>query len=83
METVLVQIKNPSCMTFLENLESLNVLKVLRGIPVIESDSVSVLPKDLPGNPSRLSEIRAITQNIHIDLTNFKFNRDEANNYDE
>ena len=83
METVLVQIKNPSGMTFLENLESLNVLKVLRGVPVTGSDSVPVLPGDLPGIPSRLSEIRAITQNIHIDLANFKFNRDEANNYDE
>jgi hypothetical protein len=29
----------------------------------------------------RLQEIKAITNSIHIDLSNFKFNRDEANNY--
>jgi hypothetical protein len=30
----------------------------------------------------RLQEIRDITNDIHVDLSNFKFNRDEANNYD-
>ena len=32
---------------------------------------------------ARLSEIQSITGNIYIDLSNFRFNRDEANNYDE
>jgi hypothetical protein len=30
----------------------------------------------------RLQEIRAITGDIRIDLSNFQFNRDEANCYD-
>ena len=35
-----------------------------------------------PDRAARLSEIQAITKDIHIDLSNFQFNRDEANNYD-
>ena len=31
----------------------------------------------------RLERIKAVTKNINIDLTNYRFNREEANNYDE
>lgn len=31
----------------------------------------------------RLKEIKEITKGSLVDLSNFKFNRDEANNYDE
>ena len=73
METVVVQINNNRAFGFLENLEALNVIKVLKNIPrSVASDRAA-----------RLSEIQSITKNINIDLTNFRFNRDEANNYDE
>jgi len=73
METVVVQINNNRAFGFLENLEALNVIKVLKSIPrSVASDRAA-----------RLSEIQSITKNINIDLTNFRFNRDEANNYDE
>ena len=32
---------------------------------------------------ARLKRIKEITQKSLVDLSNFKFNRDEANNYDE
>jgi len=31
----------------------------------------------------RLKKIQSITKNSLVDLTNFKFNRNEANNYDD
>jgi len=74
MEEVVVQISNNRAFSLLENLEALNVIKVLRRIPYS--------PPAQPDRAARLSEIQSITGNIHIDLSNFKFNRDEANNYD-
>jgi hypothetical protein len=32
----------------------------------------------IPFRDQRLREIKAITNDIHVDLSNFKFNRDEA-----
>ena len=72
MEEVVVQISNNRAFSLLENLEALNVIKVL-----------SRTPYDRSERTARLSEIRSITENIHVDLSNFRFNRDEANNYDE
>ena len=72
MEKVVVQINDSRALSLLENLEALNVIKVLRRIPYVQSDITA-----------RLAEIQSITQNTHIDLSNFSFNRDEANNYDE
>ena len=74
MEKVVVQINNNSAFNLLENLEALNVIKVLKRIPYSQSEN--------PDRAARLSEIQLITGNIHIDLSNFQFNRDEANNYD-
>ena len=79
METVIVQINNHYAFDFLKNLEALNVIKVLsrqseRMMPAIDTFS---------DRSARILEIRSITENAHIDLTNFCFNRDEANNYDE
>jgi hypothetical protein len=49
--------------------------------PVMESGrpakNVFISPQS-----KRLQEIRSITKDIHVDLSHFKFNRDEANNYD-
>ncbi len=75
METVIVQINNNRAFSFLENLEALNVIKVLKRIPRSQSE--------ISDRATRLSEIQSITKKINIDLTNFRFNRDEANNYDE
>ena len=74
MEEVVVQINNNRAFSLLENLEALDVIKVLRRIPCS--------PSAKPDRAARLAEIQSITGNIHIDLSNFKFNRDEANNYD-
>ena len=74
MENVVVQINNSSAFNLLENLEALNVIKVLKRIPNSQSENTD--------KAARLSEIQLITRDIHIDLSNFQFNRDEANNYD-
>ena len=78
MERVVVQLINSRAFGFLENLEALNVIKVLKRIPYPQS---AILRNDSE-RLSRLSEIQSITEKIRIDLTNFRFNRDEANNYD-
>jgi hypothetical protein len=78
METVVVQINNNHALSLFENLEALNLIKVLKHIPHSHSEGINKY-SDRAG---RLSEIQSITENIHIDLTNFHFNRDEANNYD-
>jgi len=76
MERVIVQINNNRAFGLLESLEALNVIKVLRRIPCPQTETN-------PDRTARLSEIQSITENIHIDLSNFRFNRDEANNYDD
>jgi len=78
METVVIQINNHRAFSLLENLEALDVIKVLRHIPFPRSEKV----KEHADRAARLSEIQAITKDIHVDLTNFKFNRDDANDYD-
>ena len=82
METVVVQINNSRAISFLENLEALNVIKMLKRIPYSQSEIMKETIDVNSDRVARLSEIRSITRNINIDLTNFKFNRDEANNYD-
>jgi hypothetical protein len=49
--------------------------------PIVGS-SRKVESRAIPFRNQRLQEIRSITNDIRIDLSNFKFNRDEANNYD-
>ena len=78
METVVIQINNYRAFSLLENLEALDVIKVLRRIPYPRSEKV----KEHADRAARLSEIQTITKDIHVDLTNFKYNRDDANNYD-
>jgi hypothetical protein len=84
METIVVQVNNGSAFRLLENLEALNVIKMLPRIPYLQADAAK---RTTNGSASRqanrLHEIQAITKNINVDLTNFKFNRDEATNYDE
>jgi hypothetical protein len=78
MEEIVVRINNNKALSLLENLEDLNIIKVMKRM---------TYPHFKPTNESkdrdvRLSEIQAVTGNINIDLSNFHFNRDEANNYD-
>jgi hypothetical protein len=40
METVVVQVNNHNAFSLLENLEALNVIKVLRDIPYFRSEKV-------------------------------------------
>ena len=81
MQTVVLQINNDRAFSLLESLEALNVIKLLKGTPRYNNfDGVIV---EHPDRAERLAEIRSITKDIHLDLTNFRFNRDEANNYDE
>ena len=82
METLVVQINNNQAFNLLENLEALNVIKVLKRIPYSPSETIKRTINKHSDRATRLSEIRSITGNINIDLTNFHFNRDEANNYD-
>ena len=82
MEAVVVQINNNRALGLLENLEALNIIKVLKRIPFTSSDTIKRTIDDHSDRATRLSEIRSVTGGINIDLTNFKFNRDEANNYD-
>ena len=83
MEAVVIQINNNQAWGLLENLEALNVIKVLKRIPVLSSEFIKKTMDTDSDRATRLSEIQAITKNISVDLTNFKLNRDEANNYDE
>ena len=73
MEKVVVQINNSRAFSLLENLEALNVIKVISRIPYAQTDAN-------PDRKVRLAEIQSITRDIHIDLSNFSFNRDDANN---
>jgi len=74
MEKVVVQVKNNRAFSLLADMEGRNIIKVLKRTPYFPSEN-----KD---RATRLSEIRSITEKINIDLSNFHFNRDEANNYD-
>ena len=79
MQTIVVQINNDIAFTLLENLEALNIIKLLKRMP--SSRPLGNLCED-SDRAARLSEIRSITRDIHLDLTKFRFNRDEANSYD-
>ena len=74
MDTVIVQLNNYQAFSLLKNLEALDVIKILKRNPVSISDR---------NRTERISEIQSITKNIHIDLSNFIFNREDANNYNE
>jgi len=83
MDTVVVQINNNQAFDFFRNLEALNVIKVLYKLPYVQTATMKKTKIVETNNAKRLSEIRDITKNINIDLTGFRFNREEANNYDE
>jgi hypothetical protein len=75
MEEIVVRINNNQALSLLENLEGLNIIKVLKRIPYSQFEPY----KD---RDARLSEIQAVTRSINIDLSGFHFNREEANNYE-
>jgi len=83
METVMIQVNNNLAFKFFQNLEALNVIKVLQKSPETQFETAIKAKKDNSLNVSRLAKIKAVTKNINIDLTNYRFNREEANNYDE
>ena len=82
METILIQINNSRAFNLIENLEALNIIKVLKRSAFQKTQEPISVDNNYLENDSRLSEIRSITKNINIDLSNFHFDRDEANNYD-
>jgi len=82
METVVIQVNNNLAFKFFQNLEALNVIKVLQKAPEIQLEAAIKVKKDNSLKTMRLERIKAITKNINIDLTDYRFNREEANNYD-
>jgi len=83
METVMIQVNNNLAFKFFQNLEALNVIKVLQKTPEMQLETAVRVKKDNSLKAKRLARIKAVTKNINIDLTNYRFNREEANNYDE
>jgi hypothetical protein len=83
METVVVQVNNSLAFKFFQNLEALNVIKVLQKTSEMQLETAIKVEKDNSLKTKRLARIKAITKNINVDLTNYRFNREEANNYDE
>ena len=83
METVTIQINNAMGYQFLQNLEALDVIKVLQNTPKIQLMATAKTSDRNLLRAKRLERIKAITKNISVDLTNYRFNREEANNYDE
>ena len=81
METLVIQVNNNTAFGFLRNLEALNVIKVLQKTPEIQIETAEDVKKS-DSKAKRLAKIRSVTKNINVDLTNYRFNRDEANNYD-
>jgi hypothetical protein len=79
MEAIVVQVNNKQAFKFFKNLEELNLIKVLRHIPYSQ---VNTINNNSMNRDKRLMEIQSITKNISIDLTDFHFNRDDANDYD-
>jgi len=82
METVMIQINNNLAFKFFQNLEALNVIKVLQKTPEIQLETALKVKKDNTLKSKRLARIKSVTKNINVDLTNYRFNREEANNYD-
>jgi len=83
METVMIQVNNDLAFKFFQNLEALNVIKVLQKTPEMRFETTARVKKDNSLKANRLARIKSVTKNINIDLTNYHFNREEANNYDE
>ncbi|MCL2027309.1 MAG: hypothetical protein FWG79_02360 [Bacteroidales bacterium] len=83
METVTIQINNAMGYQFLQNLEALDVIKVLQNTPKIQLMATAKTSDRNLLRAKRLERIKAITKNISVDLANYRFNREEANNYDE
>ena len=83
METVVIQVNNILAFQFFQNLEALNVIKVLQKTPEMQLETAVKATENNSLRAKRLERIRAVTKNINIDLTNYRFNREEANNYDE
>ena len=83
METVVIQVNNSLAFKFFQNLEALNVIKVLQRTPEMQLETAVKAENDNTIRGKRLERIKAVTKNINIDLTNYRFNREEANNYDE
>jgi len=83
METVMIQVNNNLAFKFFQNLEALNVIKVLQKTPEMQLETALKVKKENSLKSKRLARIKSVTKNINVDLTNYRFNREEANNYDE
>ena len=83
MKTVVIQVNNNLAFKFFQNLEALNLIKVLQKTPEMQLETELNIEKGSSLRAKRLAKIKAVTKNISIDLTNYRFNREEANNYDQ
>ena len=83
METVVIQINNDLAFSFLQNLEALNIIKVLQKTSETQLETAIKVKNNNLLKAKRLAKIKSLTKNINVDLTNYRFNREEANNYDE
>ena len=83
MKTVVIQINNDLAFSFLQNLEALNVIKLLQKTPETQLETAAKIKEVDSLRIKRLERIKSLTKNINVDLTNYRFNREEANNYDE
>ena len=83
METVMIQVNNNLAFKFFQNLEALDVIKVLQKTSEMQLETALKVRKGNSLKAKRLARIKAITKNINVDLTNYRFNREEANYYDE
>jgi len=83
MKTVVIQVNNDLAFKFFQILETLNVIKVLQKTPEMQLETAVKVKEYNSLKSKRLARIKAVTKNINIDLTNYRFNREEANNYDE
>ena len=83
MKTVVIQINNDLAFSFLQNLEALNIIKVLQKTPETQLETAIKAKNSNSLKAKRLAKIKDLTKNINVDLTNYRFNREEANNYDE
>lgn len=79
MNTVIVEIKDRKAYKMLKNMETSGAIKLLKPTSDISDEFNAGNSMD---RLTRLQKIRAITKDICIDLSNFKFDRNDANDYD-
>lgn len=80
---MLRQIVTPADSTLTLQLPPEMIGKTVEVIAFELNEANGAAPDDDADKLKRLARIQNITKNSLVDLSNFKFDRDEANNYDE